>query len=288
MLIKAYAKINWALDITGKRPDGYHLLHMVMQRISLYDEINIKKNDGNTAELVVNGNNALAEEKDNIILKAVELLSGGKLRSGLHIDLTKNIPTGAGLGGGSADAAAVLWALNRLWNMNFSADQLAQMALRLGADVPYCMTGLPAEVIGIGEELFPFQCRKTYPLVLLKPAMGLSTARIYAAYDTLGNHIKMNISNTVHALKSGEDKLLKASIANQFEEPAQMLLPEISECKAALLENGALCSMMTGSGSAVFGVFTSDANADKAAEKLKERFPVCLRANTMQQEVLYS
>ena len=288
MLIRAYAKINWALDITGKRRDGYHLLHMVMQRISLYDEIEISKTDGNTVELEVNGNDALAAEKDNIILKAVELLSGGQMRSGLHIRLKKNIPTGAGLGGGSADAAAVLWALNRLWNMNFSSDQLSGMALFLGADVPYCLTGLPAEVKGIGEELSPFICRKTYPLVLLKPSMGLSTARVYGAYDSLGSKKNMVISNTVNALVNGEDELLKASIANQLEEPARMLLPDISECKAALLETGAFCSMMTGSGSAVFGVFHSDDEADRAAEKLKKHFPVCLRANTLQQEVLYS
>jgi len=276
--IPARAKINWCLDVTGVRPDGYHLLDGVMQPIALKDTVLLSPGSG--LRLSVEGAADLSPGEDNLILRAARALQARTgCRLGADITLHKRIPMGAGLGGGSADCAAALRGLNAFWELGLSQSELLEIAVQLGADVPFCLVDAPCRAQGIGEILTPIPCGRTFPLVLIQPCRALSTKEVFAAYhggsipspDTLG---------VIKALAEGDLIKMDRAAGNVLEDASIPLRPAIGEAKAALSSSGALVARMTGSGSVVFGAFDSRAAAQRAWEALRKEYAVCLLTET--------
>ncbi len=271
MLLKAFAKINWSLDITGVRPDGYHLLDMVMQPISLADDIRLAP--APDLSLHTDGYPPCRADASNLAWRAADLLREKfSLSLGVRIDLHKRIPMGAGLGGGSADAAAVLFGLNRLWNLGLSQDQLESLGLTLGADVPFCLRGGLVRTRGIGDLLEDLPCRISYWLLVFQPCRALSTGEIFKAYHAASSPRRPDTERVLEALSAGNPSLLSDSIYNVLEPVSSSACPEIAEAVSSLAGAGAFASGMTGSGSAVFGAFRSRSLAEKAMKALSPRW----------------
>ena len=268
MNVKAYAKINWYLYVKGKRPDGYHDLDMIMQHIDLHDDLYIENLPDNELRLGITGSDALSISDDNLIIKAARLLQARSgTTQGACIRLEKRIPIGAGLGGGSADAAAVLTGLNRLWGLNYTLHQLQQIGLQIGADVPYCLEPGPAIVSGIGEQVQKVDFQQEAWLILLKPEASLSTKDVFAGYRHAGCEVP-RLNDAAAAIKSGRWELLYQVGVNSLQTPAAVMLPEICQLIDILKNNGALFAQMSGSGSAVFGVFDTKEDAELAYQRM--------------------
>ena len=271
MKIKAYAKINITLDIPKIREDGYHELCSVFQTVSLHDEleIQISESDKNEIELTCDASNVPCDER-NLCWKAAASFTEkyGIKNKKISIELKKNIPSGAGLGGGSSDCAETLKALNKLLEVNASNEELEKIGVKFGADVPFFIKGGTQLAEGIGEKLT--ELNLPYPeisLVILKPEAELPTVNIYKIFDNLPKESLPEASTEkfLAEISKGDINSFKL-ITNMLEPAAKTLCPEIEEVEKLLLEKGAVSSMMTGSGSAVFGIFT---NVNKAAEALE-------------------
>lgn len=265
MNLYAYAKINWSLSIVSRLPTGYHELDMLMQSVDIADIITLDKSDTVSLSLLGDGT-AVPGGQHNLAMRAAALLRDRyKVRQGVAITLRKNIPIGAGLGGGSADAAAVLFGLNRLWSLSVPDDELFSLALSLGADVPFCLLGGLARVRGIGERLTPLAAGPSYPLLIIQPDTGLSTAEVFCTYSISASK-KTNpcIDAVQAALLAGDIGALAARMGNALEDAAISMLPEIASCARTLESLGALRAQMTGSGSAVIGLFATRKDAEKA------------------------
>ncbi len=268
--LQAHAKINWCLSVTGRAENGYHLLDMLMQRVSLYDTLYAAPSGGLTLEVI--GQEVAGRPEDNLVLKAAQALQGFAPQAGARLTLVKRIPQGAGLGGGSSDAAAALKLLNRLWGLHLDADTLAGIALRLGADVPFFLRGEPARIRGIGEQLTPVRLPADVPLVLVKATEGLNTGRVYARSDTLPDS-PIDVSGLLHCLSDGNlaDAALKAG--NSLYPAAVSLCPDLCRIKSAVESSGACYVLMTGSGAVVYGAYETDTQAVRAEAMLKAVFP---------------
>ena len=263
----ARAKINWSLAITGERANGYHDLDMLMQRIELADEIYLER--AQVLSLSVNGQH-LPTDGRNLVLKAAEALCdvAGK-RMGARIRLKKRIPARAGLGGGSADCAAALLGLNELWNLKLTLTLLTQLGLKLGADVPFCLSGGFARVQGVGEILTPLHPVPHIALALVTPGGGLSTPAVFKAWNAGGFAPRaIDSAALAEALGSGDYERAQLLSRNDLEAPAIALMPEIAQCMAAFRAAGARYVRMSGSGSTVFAAFDSDAAAQAAASRI--------------------
>lgn len=274
MKIRAPAKINLTLRVVGKRPDGYHLLDTIMVPISLYDEIAITPIKGAAALKrrppveVLCDHPLVPSGAANIAQRAAVLLHGkAKKLSPVRIRIKKKIPVGAGLGGGSSDAAAVLLGLNRLWKLRLSVRQLERLALRLGADVPFFVRAKPARGRGVGEKLRLLAPLPRRWLVVVYPGFAVSTAWVYRNLPPKLTKLGVNTSITT-PLKSLDrlDKLL----VNDLEQVAFKRYPEIARLKAALISAGASGVLMSGSGSSVFGVFKSKRWAEAAYRRMRK------------------
>ena len=270
MRLEAFAKINWSLDIVGVREDGYHLMDMVMQPVSLSDEITLVPSHG--IAITAGGPVRCRADDTNLAYRAAYAFrEAAGISSGVSIHLHKRIPIGAGMGGGSADAAAVLFGLNRLWNANFSADALEKIGLSLGADVPFCLRGGLTRTTGIGEILENHFSKSNYWLLVFQPCRGLSTREIFSSWKQ--EHIvRPDTQAVLSALEKGLPEQLGRSIGNVLEPISIQRCPEILEAKEALLGAGARAAAMTGSGSAVFGLFRSQAHARQAADIISRRW----------------
>lgn len=283
MKLKAYAKINWHLSVTGKREDGYHLLDMLMQPVSLADDIRIEESD--EFRLTVFNAPYIPTDQNNLVLRAAAALqtySGAA--SAANIRLYKHIPVGAGLGGGSTDAAAVLWGLNEMWGLHYNADTLAQIGLKLGADIPYCIYGGFARVSGIGECVQPLGTLKPYWLVIIQPCRGLSTREVFSSLDLTNRADReTSIESTILALQNADMVLLKSSMHNDLEATSRQMRPQITKALRSLYETGAKAAMMSGSGSAVFGVFNAYSAAATAYRALSKKYRTCYLCSTLNQ-----
>ena len=259
--IKAYAKINLTLDIIGKRDDGYHLIDSVMQSVSLADEIIIEKAD----EITVECETEEIIGQSNIAYKAAQsFFKRTGLSGGAKIAINKHIPLAAGLGGGSADAAAVICALDRIYNTNLSKQTLQKIALNVGADVPFCISGGTARVGGIGEEVEPVKACPDCTIILIKHGKKLSTADMYKKIDTA----PISLSNTpdaVKAITNGKIKELASNIGNAFSAVCfdEELINDIKSTSP-------LAVSLSGSGPTVFAVYEDSTSAKKAAETLEQ------------------
>ncbi len=277
MEIQARGKINWTLNVVGRREDGYHLLDMLMQPIALADKLRLEP--AAELHLTIDGAPSLSC-RDNLILRAAKALqAAGHTNQGASIRLLKRIPMGAGLGGGSADAAAALKGLNELWGLHCPLDALCDLGARIGADVPFCLHDAPRRAQGIGERLSPIVSR-VYPLVLVQPCEALSTKEVFTAYHESAAIRPADTEAAIRALASGDLSALRVCGGNGLESASIPLRPQIARAKAALYAAGAAFSQMTGSGSVVFGAFDRPEDARRAFDSLHSRYPICILTET--------
>ncbi|HJU60637.1 MAG TPA: 4-(cytidine 5'-diphospho)-2-C-methyl-D-erythritol kinase [Candidatus Binatia bacterium] len=275
MKIRAPAKINLGLRVIGKRADGYHLLDTILLPVSLYDEIDIRtvrQIGGKTApknRLTVSCNNPLVPAgRKNLAHRAAELiLSDAKISAQVHIRIHKRIPVGAGLGGGSSDAAATLVGLNRLLRLGYSAKRIEKMSLALGADVPFFVKAAPTRARGIGERLSPLRSVPRFWLIILYPKFPVSTAWVY---QNLPSKLTKAIANTSINLSSGSPANLNKLLVNDLETVTMGRYPRIGLLKEELARQGAVGTLMSGSGSSVFGIFSSRSSAQRAWRRLRK------------------
>jgi 4-diphosphocytidyl-2-C-methyl-D-erythritol kinase len=267
--LSAYAKINLSLSITGKREDGYHTLESVMQEISLADTVSLERIP--CGILLSCNKEGIPTNEKNLCWKAARAyLDAAKIQGGVKIDLIKRIPDGAGMGGGSSDAAAVLKAMQCLYPSKVS---LPEIALKIGADVPFFLSGKTALCKGIGEELTPisFRGKDAIFCVAAKNCEGLSTPSIYRLYDETVSEPRVGDTKSFQkALEAGDREAILRLMQNDLEPIAIVLRPQIALLKGILLSLGANGAMMTGSGSAVFGLFFSREKAIQCAETLNK------------------
>jgi 4-diphosphocytidyl-2-C-methyl-D-erythritol kinase len=267
--LKAPAKINWILNILDKRNDGYHNIISLMQRVSIYDNLNFEHADG----LEIKGDTDI-QLHDNLIFKAASLLKHHTAyRKGARINFHKNIPVSAGLGGGSSDAAYTLLGLNRLWNLKLNNNDLCKIGLEIGSDIPFFFNGPLALVEGRGENVTPLNLNLSVNVILLvKPPLSVSSAWAYSSFDKfrIGELTKkpLDIKLFCQSLVSKDFTSLNTMINNDLEKVVIEEYPVVKEIKERLLENGALFSSMTGSGPTVFGVFEGKKTVLLAADKM--------------------
>lgn len=260
--IKAAAKLNFSLDILGIRPDGYHEMDMVMQTIDLFDDVELSK--AGTISVFSDGS---PDGPENLAWKAAEAFFRAAKRSGgARIRLTKRIPAQAGMAGGSADAAAVLIGLNALYDARLSPEALRNAGLSVGADVPYCLIGGTARVRGIGEIVEPMPPFLSGYLVVAKPAIGISTAEAFRRFDRAENLRHPDIAALLSVMEKGQLDALSLFMENVLEQSEQN--ETVETLRQELLKNGALAACMTGSGSAVFGLFSEKEAASRCAVAL--------------------
>ena len=261
--VRAQAKINWSLDVCAGRDDGYHELDMLMQRIDLSDTLTFER--ARFLTLTVGGR-TLSEGGRDLVLQAAQALNDHMGRHyGARITLAKHIPIRAGLGGGSADCAATLIALDRLWDLRLPLSELLKIGRKLGADVPYCIAGGFARVRGMGEKITPLGEGERFPLVLLHVGRGLSTAQVFSEYDRVGRTLGLDNAALARAILARDLDGMDRLCGNALEAPSISLMPEIGAALRALRALGARVARMSGSGSAVFGVFRTAAEALRAA-----------------------
>ncbi|MBQ8160568.1 MAG: 4-(cytidine 5'-diphospho)-2-C-methyl-D-erythritol kinase [Clostridia bacterium] len=267
MLVKCHAKINWSLDVLSRRPDGYHILDMIMQPLSLSDDLVISSLSSPGIDFSMEGGGGdIPVTDDNLVVRAARRLqeeTGCGMGARMH--LVKRIPSGAGLGGGSADAAGALAGLNVLWNLGLSKERLLSVSLSIGADVPFCLHGGLCRVGGIGEEIRPIAPAPIFPAVIIQNCAALSTGEIFRLYHCLEDPARPDTDH-LEEIFLRNPALLPAHPGNVLEEVSIGKRPEILDARNYLLRSGATVAQMTGSGSAVFGIF---ADADSAEEAFR-------------------
>ena len=270
--VRARAKLNLSLDVMGKRGDGFHELRMVMQSCSLADDVSVEL--AGAGDFSAHTNRVYIPTGDkNIAVKAARAFYEELGREGgAHIRITKRIPVCAGLGGGSTDAAAVLNALNVLHGAALSARQLHAAAMRAGSDVPFCLEGGTALAEGRGEVLTPLPPLPRTPIVICMPHFSCSTPELFARIDARKSRCHPDTAGLIDALKAGDVAGVARRMYNVFEDVLEPRAAKaVNEIKLSLLDNGALGAAMTGSGSAVFGLFPDEETARRARAAAKER-----------------
>jgi len=268
---KAYGKINIALDIVGKREDGYHLLEMIMQSIELYDEIEIEMiKDG--IEIKCN-KHFIPTDGRNLAYKAAELfIKNYNINSGVSIDIEKNIPVAAGLAGGSTDCALVLKLMNKLFKIDATDEELMKLGVTLGADVPYCIKGGTALCEGVGEVVTPLDSFKNHIVVLVKPPFGVSTRDVYRNFDIDKAKIHPNTRDLINRMKENDLNYVANNMRNLLENVTLRKHKIIYNIKEVMVAKGALGSMMSGSGPTVFGLFDDILLAQKCYDEMKSKY----------------
>lgn len=267
--IKSYAKINLGLDVTGVLDNGYHTVKMVMQNITLYDSLYFEKR--NTPKVVLKTNLPyLPVNEKNLVYAAIMLFRKEMhISNGVYAAITKKIPIAAGMAGGSSNAAATLIALNQMYNTGLSTEQLMEMGLKLGADVPYCILGGTALAEGIGEKLTPLPAPPKAKVLIVKPDISLSTQMIYQKLVLDENTSHPDMDAVLSAIEKGSLSDMCSNLGNILEDVSITLHPCIAKIKKQMLDMGAAGSLMSGSGPTVFGLFDDEAAAEKAYEAFR-------------------
>lgn len=264
--MEAYAKINLTLDITGRDQRGYHLLSSVFSEVSLSDTVTLSR--GNNGITLSCSDSRIPTDDRNLCVKAAKaFLNGfGFLEAGFHIDLIKRIPSCAGLGGGSSDAAAVIKLLCAQFEISPSEEKVQAIALSVGADVPFFLQGGCCHIRGIGEKVTPLPSMSDYRILLAKTSEAAPTPQVYGLYDQMDLSPDPSTPQFLEALKEGRD--VSPYISNHLTAPAASICPSILRLKKEMMELGALCSEMSGSGSAVFGLFNDREKAQYAENNI--------------------
>ena len=269
--LKALAKINLGLDVLGRRENGYHDVRMVMQSIYLYDEVKIEKTEAPGIALASNLS-FLPTGEGNIAYKAAQLLTEEfEIGEGVKITLNKHIPVAAGLAGGSSNAAAVLFGMNRMFRLGLTREELMARGVRLGADVPYCIMRGTVLAEGIGEELSVLPAMPKCTVLIAKPPVSVSTKVVYEALDAKEIVEHPDIDGIIEGLKKHSLKQVAACMGNVLEDVTIPKHPVIDRIKQEMIDAGALNAMMSGSGPTVFGLFESRAAAREAQRRIREK-----------------
>lgn len=276
--LRALAKVNLVLCVGEQRPDGFHDLDSVFQAIGLSDAVNLEEVPKQDEIRVTSNDPTLPTDWQNTAYRAAALLRDTYAPNrGVHIHIEKHIPTQAGLGGGSSDAATVLLGLNQLWGLHLSREDLRPLAAAVGSDVPFFLWGGCARVRGRGEWVEPIAHRTPLWFVLAKPGFGVSTARAYADLDRCRQKREQKVrhepTTLLEALLRGDVAAVGRALHNDLEEAVVPIHPEIAQLKQQLLDLGAAGASMSGSGSAVFGVFGTSEQAQAAAEAMADEWP---------------
>lgn len=271
--IRAYAKLNLTLDILSERPDGYHDLAMVMQSVDLADILCITEDDSRQISCSCDRPDIPVDER-NLAVKAAKAFfeTAGLSCPGLHIELEKHIPAGAGMAGGSSDAAAVLRCLRRRYAPDMTDAVISALALRIGSDVPYCLRGTTALAEGRGEILRDLTALAPCCIVICKPDFSVSTAELFGAVKLCELTRHPDTAGMIAALASKDIVSVSKKLYNVFEDILPGKYSEVYRIKNALLRAGALNAVMSGSGPTCFGVFPDAGSAEAAAGTLKERY----------------
>ena len=280
--LKAYAKINLTLDITGRREDGYHLLRSIMQQISVYDIVELKRAGDITMELITANEAGCSHEvvpadRHNIAWKAAELiLKEAGISEGVKIILHKNIPAAAGLAGGSTDAAAVLRGINELYGLGYDTEKLCGLGVRLGADVPFCIIGATAMAEGIGDKLSVLPAPKKASVLLVKLPIEVSTKDVYQAYDAIEAAVHEDKGGCLMELLAegkADPEGIGACLMNVLADVTEVMHPQIKNIRTDMMKLGAQGALMSGSGPSVFGIFADEDKARAASAVMKSDYP---------------
>lgn len=274
---KAYAKINLALDVTGRLDNGYHLVKMIMESISIHDDLHFACSKEPGIRMTCNAEGLSCGDDNLIIRAAVALLKAAGIDPagfGMDIHLEKRIPMAAGMAGGSSDAAAVLRAVNRMLGLGFDTDKLCEIGVGIGADVPYCIIGGSALAEGIGEKLssLPQPPVDAY-IAVIKPGIDVSTKFVYEHLDTEGVKIHPDVEGMIRALEGSDTKGIADRLGNVLRDVTVNAYPIVLELEKFLKNSGALNALMSGSGPTVFGIFDDKDKCEKAIESAHDLYP---------------
>ena len=270
MKIRAYAKINLGLHVLGKRTDGYHNIETVFRLIDLYDELEIVQADEGTH--FTSNNPELKEDNTNLCVRAANLLRDlTGTHTGVEISLKKRIPIGAGLGGGSSDAAAALRGIAKLWSLEISQSELQTISASLGSDVPFFFVGETAYATGRGEILEPLTLQIPYTILVVTPKIHVSTSWAYSELKPIAGQRKLDLKALLRD-RISDHAALRSQLVNDFEEPVFRTYPEIRTLKESLLNAGAIHAIMSGSGSSVFALFEDSVRAAKAQKVFSDEY----------------
>ena len=280
--VEAYAKLNLSLDVVGKLENGYHSMRMVMESASLCDDVYMEAVKGGETAASTNLP-YLPTGGKNIAVKAADLFmeEAGINGYGINIKINKRIPVCAGLGGGSSDGAAVLRGMNKLFNAGFSRHELEKMSEKLGSDVPYCVAGGTALAQGRGEILEDLPPLPKCYVVICKPQISFSTPEMFERIDGCKILRRPDTAGVIRALEKGDLKGVARRMYNVFEDVIPASGKEIGVIKCGLLDHGAVGAVMSGTGSASFGLFDSERSALSAWENLKQRYKYCYLCETI-------
>ena len=271
--LRARAKINLTLDVTGKRDDGYHLIESIMQTVSLYDGIYMKRIQKN--EIILKSNLSwLPTDNRNLAYRAAELMKAKfGIKEGVFIEIDKRIPVAAGLAGGSADCAAVLVGMNRLFDLGLSMKELESLAFLLGSDIPYCVQRGTVVSEGVGEILTPVKCPcPMCYVVLAKLPVSVSTATVYRGLDWQSVQDHPDTKEMIQAMAEADITKMGQLLGNVLETVTIPMHPQIAQLKEELVQLGAEGALMSGSGPTVFGLFKEEEIAKKAASTIRKKF----------------
>lgn len=266
--VKALAKINLGLDVIRRREDGYHEVCMVMQTIHLYDRLDIAKNV--SGEITMQTNlSFLPTNENNLVYKAAKLLCDEfGIRDGIHVNLQKRIPVAAGMAGGSTDAAAMLYGMNKIFDLGLTNQQLMERGVKIGADVPYCIMRGTALAEGIGEKLSQLPPMIKCPVLIAKPSINVSTKFVYENLK-LDSVVHPDMNRLIADIKAKDLHRISADMGNVLETVTIPAYPVIADIKENMLQHGAAGAMMSGSGPTVFGLFEDEHTAENAYEAMK-------------------
>lgn len=270
LYLKAMGKINLGLDVVRKREDGYHEVRMIMQTVGVYDRISLKR--GHTPGIHVTTNlYFLPVNENNLVYKAAQMLMEEfQVKEGLDIHLQKYIPVAAGMAGGSADAATVLYGVNRMFRLGLSQKELMERGVRIGADVPYCLMRGTALSEGIGEVLTRLPAAPACKVIIAKPGISVSTKYVYGHLDAAGIREHPDIDGMIEAIQEGSYEGVVRRLGNVLETVTQERHPVIGEIKELLTAHGADGALMSGSGPTVFGLFREEKKAREALRALEK------------------
>lgn len=275
MTIPTYAKINLSLDVVGKRENGYHDLKMVMQSVSLHDDVTVERTSGTGISLTCNAPHVPCNESNIAAKAALRFFEALGKREGLCIHLEKRIPMAAGLAGGSGNGAGVLLALNEMYGHPFSPERLREIGLTVGADVPFCLLGGTALAEGLGEVLTPLPLLPDCAILLVKPRFNISTVRVFTQLNWRAVRYHPDTAGLICQLKAGAVGSTARHMYNVLEIVTAAAHPEITEIKSQMVDLGAEGSIMSGSGPTVFGIFTNEDKAQAALSHFSRRYEQC-------------
>lgn len=293
MIIKAFAKINLAIDVKKKDENGYHDIDMVTLPITLHDILEMEQLISRHGIFITSDDPSLICDEGNLAFKALKAMEDNfSFSKGYRIQIYKRIPMNAGLGGGSADAAGIIRAICKLYNMDAHDPKIIKVARSIGSDVPFCLLNKPARVLGTGENIIPLDSKLDYHVIIIKPHKGLSTKDVYEKYDTIPEEEREHpdISALIEAIKIGDEQKMFENMKNGLYKPASLLCPVISGILNDFKKMGFPLYSMTGSGNACFALSKDLEQIEKAKNYFTSLNYITITASTnlTNQETIYN